>query len=79
MIDQGGVELFIEQTETLEKRLDGLGYLSRGIEKNPEILDRSRRCQAAIENPKKRFFKEEKQHGIKANKRDSKLNNKESC
>ena len=79
MIDRGGVKLFIEQTETLEKRLDGSGYLSRGIEKNPKILDRLRRYRAAIENPKKRFFKEEKQHGIKANKRVTKPNNKEAC
>ena len=48
-IDRGGVKLSIKQIETLEKMLDGSGYLLRGIWENSENLDRSRRYLAAIE------------------------------
>ena len=42
-----------------------------------EIL--SRRYQAFIEKPKKKFFKEEKQHMINAIKIDTKTSNQEVC
>ena len=38
----------IEQTDTSRKRLDGLRYLSRDIEKNPEIFDRRGLYRASI-------------------------------
>ena len=57
--------------------LDGLGYLSRGIENKPRNLNRrgicravvemlSRRYRAAIKRPKPRFSKEEKKHKMNA-------------
>ena len=56
----------IEQTETPKNWLNGLSYLSRGIEKKPRNLDRrdmyqgaiellSRRYRASIEKPETRF------------------------
>ena len=41
---QGRCQASIEQTESLEKWLDGSGYVSRGVEKNAENLDRRGLC-----------------------------------
>ena len=51
----------------------------REVSRKTRKFDRSRRYRAAIENPKKKFFKEEKQYEIKVNKIDTKPNNKEAC
>ena len=76
----------IEQTETSRKRLDGLRYLSRDIEKNPKFFIEEaciehllRCCRASIEHLEAIFFKEEKQYEINATTIDTKPGNKEAC
>ena len=87
---QGMCRASIEQRERLEIWLDGLDYVSRGIERNLENLHRKGLCRevskryrtcyrASIEQTKTWFFKEEKQHDMNANKIDTKPNIKEAC
>ena len=63
-----------------KQRLQRRGSMDRAIyeryRENLELLDWSSYYQASIENPKMRFFKQEKQHEMKANKIDTKPNNK---
>ena len=76
----------IEQTESLEIWLNGLGYLFRGMKKTQENFDRKGLCRevssfyrASVVQTETRFFKEGKTHVMNAHKIDTKPTIKEAC